>query len=89
MVDEYDDDSGSYSNYETWSEAILDAFSGFPCTDDSMTDEHISMIRGAYFRSGNALYNYLYAANAEVARWQAVYGSQGVAIGTTGECGRM
>lgn len=85
IVDEYDDNNGgsSYSSYEQWGEAILDAFSGFPCVDDGLTNEHISMLRGAYFKSGADKYEYLYVANLEVAKWQAVYGGQGVAIGTT------
>ena len=91
IVDEYFDCTSdwadencdeNYSAYDQWSDAIMNAFAGYPCTDDGMTNAHISMIRGAEYWSGEALYNYLVVGNTEVAKWQSVYGDSGVPIGT-------
>jgi len=43
-----------------------------------MTNEHISMIRSVKFKSSEDQNTYLYQANMEVAKWQAVYSGIGV-----------
>jgi len=60
------------------SEALLTAFSGYACADTAMTNEHISMIRSVKFKSSEDQNTYLYQANMEVAKWQAVYSGIGV-----------
>lgn len=49
--------------------------------DDHDTDPHVSMARGVKFKSSYHSQQYMYAANLEVAVWQAMY-PNGVVIGS-------
>jgi hypothetical protein len=85
IVETYEDDQ-SYSSYETFLEDLfnaMDSAGGGPCMDDHDTDPHVSMSRGVKFWSAYHSTQYAYAANLEVAVWQAMYPS-GVAIGSKG-----
>jgi hypothetical protein len=85
IVETYEDDN-SYSSYETFLEDLfnaMDSAGGGPCMDDHDTDPHVSMSRGVKFWSAYHSTQYAYAANLEVAVWQAMYPS-GVAIGSKG-----
>jgi hypothetical protein len=85
IVETYEDDN-SYSSYETFLEDLfnaMDSAGGGPCMDDHDTDPHVSMSRGVKFWSAYHSTQYSYAANLEVAVWQAMYPS-GVAIGSKG-----
>jgi len=85
VVETYEDDN-SYSAYEIFLESIFDALDsvgGGPCMDDHDTDPHVSMSRGVKFWSSYHQQQYIYAANLEVAVWQAMY-PNGVPIGSKG-----
>ena len=85
VVETYEDDN-SYSAYEIFLENIfdtLDSVGGGPCMDDHDTDPHVSMARGVKFWSSYHSQQYMYAANLEVAVWQAMY-PNGVPIGSKG-----
>jgi hypothetical protein len=84
-VETYEDDN-SYSSYETFLNSLfnaLDAVGGGPCMDDHDTDPHVSMSRGVKYWSSYHSSQYMYAANLEVAVWQAMY-PNGVPIGSNG-----
>ena len=85
IVETYEDDN-SYSSYESFLEDLfnaMDAVGGGPCMDDHDTDPHVSMARGVKFWSAYHATQYQYAANLEVAVWQAMY-PNGVPIGSKG-----
>jgi hypothetical protein len=83
VVEVYDDNS-TYSTYQTFLnelfEALQDVNEG-SCVDDHDTDPHVSMARGVKFKSSYHKQQYMYAANMEVAVWQAMY-PKGVVIGS-------
>jgi hypothetical protein len=77
-------DNDSYSDYDVFLDNIFQAMSddgGGPCMDDHDTDPHVSMSRGVKFKSSYHSNQYMYAANLEVAVWQAMY-PNGVVIGS-------
>lgn len=85
VVETYEDGS-SYSSYDLFLENIFNAMykvGGGPCMDDHDTDPHVSMSRGVKFWSSYHSQQYAYAANLEVAVWQAMY-PNGVPIGSAG-----
>jgi len=85
VVETYED-GNSYSDYEIFLEEIFNAMynaGGGPCMDDRDTDPHVSMSRGVKFWSSYHMTQYQYAANLEVAVWQAMY-PNGVPIGSSG-----
>jgi hypothetical protein len=85
IVETYEDNN-SYSSYETFLEDLFSAMTnvgGGPCMDDHDTDPHVSMARGVKFWSSYHSTQYAYAANLEVAVWQAMY-PLGVPIGSKG-----
>jgi len=85
VVETYEDGS-SYSAYETFLDELFTAMynaGGGPCMDDHDTDPHVSMSRGVKYWSSYHQQQYMYAANLEVAVWQAMY-PNGVPIGSSG-----
>lgn len=85
IVDTFEDGS-SYSTYDIFLDELfsaLDAVNGGACMDDKDTNPHVSMARGVKFKSSTHMSNYMYAANLEVATWQAMY-PKGVPIGSSG-----
>ena len=85
IVETYEDDK-SYSSYESFVNDLFTAMynvGGGPCMDDHDTDPHVSMSRGVKFWSSYHSQQYQYAANLEVAVWQAMY-PKGVPIGSSG-----
>jgi len=77
-------DNDSYSDYEVFLDNLFQAMSdsgGGACMDDHDTDPHVSMSRGVKFKSSYHSTQYMYAANLEVAVWQAMY-PNGVVIGS-------
>lgn len=85
IVDTFEDGS-SYSTYDIFLDELfsaLDAVNGGACMDDKDTNPHVSMARGVKFKSSTHMANYMYAANLEVATWQAMY-PKGVPIGGSG-----
>lgn len=84
IVETYEN-SQSYSSYELFIQELfnaMDSAGGGPCMDDHDTDPHVSMARGVKFWSAYHQEQYMYAANLEIAVWQAMY-PYGVPIGTT------
>ena len=84
IVEEFSDGNGD-SDYEVFLDDLfdaMDAVGGGPCMDDHDTDPHVSMSRGVKFKSSYHESQYFYAANLEVAVWQAMY-PDGVVIGST------
>lgn len=82
VVEEYSDDS--YSTYQKFLNSLFTAMKnvdGGACMDDHDTDPHVSMARGVKFKSSYHKQQYMYAANLEVAVWQAMY-PKGVVIGS-------
>jgi len=80
------DSSGSYCIYDQFIEDLFSAMyavSAGACMDDKDTDPHVSMSRGVKFKSSYHSQQYMYAANLEVAVWQAMY-PKGVVIGSSG-----
>ena len=83
IVDTYGYDD-SYPEYEQFLNDLFDAMEavgGGPCMDDHDTDPHVSMARGVKFKSSYHMQQYFYAANLEIAVWQAMY-PNGVVIGS-------
>jgi len=83
IVETYNDND-SYSDYDVFLDNMFSAMSdagGGPCMDDHDTDPHVSMSRGVKFKSSYHSEQYMYAANLEVAVWQAMY-PNGVVIGS-------
>jgi hypothetical protein len=84
VVEVYDDNS-TYSTYQTFLNdlfASLQNVNEGSCVDDHDTDPHVSMARGVKFKSSYHMQQYMYAANMEVAVWQAMY-PYGVVIGSS------
>mmetsp|Transcript_64511 Transcript_64511/g.76388 ORF Transcript_64511/g.76388 Transcript_64511/m.76388 type:complete len:107 (+) Transcript_64511:299-619(+) len=74
----------NYCAYKQWLDDAFNALSnvgGEPCMHDHDTDPHVSMSRGEKFKSFYHSQQYIYAANLEVAVWQAMY-TYGVVIGS-------
>eukprot|EP00559_Dactyliosolen_fragilissimus_P000780 CAMPEP_0184869254 /NCGR_PEP_ID=MMETSP0580-20130426/33480_1 /TAXON_ID=1118495 /ORGANISM="Dactyliosolen fragilissimus" /LENGTH=772 /DNA_ID=CAMNT_0027370627 /DNA_START=173 /DNA_END=2488 /DNA_ORIENTATION=- len=85
IVETYEDND-SYSGYEQFLDDLFESlynYGGGPCMDDHDTDPHVSMARGVKYKSSYHQYNYMAAANLEVAVWQAMY-PNGVVIGSSG-----
>ena len=84
VVDSYGNDD-SYPEYEQFLDDLFDsmeAVGGGACMDDHDTDPHVSMARGVKFKSSYHSQQYQYAANLEIAVWQAMY-PNGVVIGSS------
>ena len=85
IVEQYDDDA-AYSYYEQFLDDLFSSLyyvGGGPCMDDHDTDPHVSMSRGVKYKSSEHATAYIYAANLEIAVWQAMY-PYGVVIGANG-----
>lgn len=83
VVETYNDNN-NYSDYETFLYNLFSAMENVgagACMDDHDTDPHVSMARGVKFMSSYHSTQYQYAANLEVAIWQAMY-PNGVVIGS-------
>jgi hypothetical protein len=83
VVEVYSSNS-AYSTYQTFINKLFTALENVDqgsCVDDHDTDPHVSMARGVKFKSSYHMQQYIYAANLEVAVWQAMY-PKGVVIGS-------
>lgn len=84
VVETYND-GNNYSDYDTFLYNLFSAMENVgagACMDDHDTDPHVSMARGVKFKSSYHSTQYQYAANLEVAIWQAMY-PNGVVIGSS------